>query len=220
MTELKTYYFSMGGSTPCPCVSYTTTRQCRCSPCTKMPTSSSSLVKGGGGILKKLYIPDVSRQLERGYVRRYFVESRGQLLVVERYYRYVRDDAHRTYLFKVLHRTPTMAVPYGSPIEQWKPLESLDGEVLFLGGSGSRSFAASEFGGDDDADCIYFTDDQPEEEWRRSKFTGGDWFWLGNWIRNKREGQPCRDIGRFCMRSKSVRFLNSLPFNERRSPPT
>lgn len=135
------------------------------------------------------------------------------------------DHIRRTYLFKVFCRAGMTVGPDGFPIEWWmQELESLDGEVLFLGGSGSRSFAASEFGGGvDDAGCIYFSDDHcyppVEQEGRFSYFWSVDWF-LDMKQKERENQQPCRDIGRFCMRSESVAFLKDLPCNERRSPPT
>lgn len=101
-----------------------------------------------------------------------------------------------------------MVVPYISPTQPWMPMESLDGDVLFLGGSGSRSFAASEFGGDH-ADCIYFTNDKYHLwEWQESSMHLWDVHFLLNGEGAKK---PCRDIGKFCMRSQSVTFSKIGP---------
>lgn len=79
-----------------------------------------------------------------------------------------------------------------------------------------RSFAASEFEGDD-ADCIYFTDDGYYPVVEEERITAAK-FWSVDWLNQ----QLCRDIGRFSMRTQSVTFLRDLPWNwnERRSPPT
>ncbi|KAL6615737.1 hypothetical protein ACP70R_038007 [Stipagrostis hirtigluma subsp. patula] len=188
----------------------------------------SSGADGAGFILKLAdFKPDELRQCEIGHERRYFVESRGRLLLVERYFWSDTHGVRRTYLFKVFRRTPVMLDRSNEVVEPWMPLESLDGEVLFLGASGSRSFAASEHGGDD-ADCIYFTDDHYLAD---DSYT---WHWqsdviLDDWSSSLGvtpsshcggSKQRCHDIGRYCMRDKSVTFLKDLAPNERRSPPT
>jgi hypothetical protein len=74
--------------------------------------------------------------LELDLERRYCVESRGRLLMIERYcWRYSHRGVRRTSLFKVFTRLPVQLEEYASPFEAWVELESLDGEVLFLGGS-------------------------------------------------------------------------------------
>lgn len=108
--------------------------------------------------------------------RRYCVESRGRLLMVERYCRCYRNY-RRTCLFMVFQRAPIPPTFDGDAYEAWVKLESLDGEVLFLGGSDPRSFAASEHEGND-ADCIYFADDHCQR--KDKNFSRGsedeDWF--------------------------------------------
>lgn len=42
---------------------------------------------------------------------------------------------------------------------------------------------------------------------------------IGSGFDDPAETQPCRDIGRYCMRDNSVSFFEDLPSNERRSPP-
>ncbi|KAL6615736.1 hypothetical protein ACP70R_038006 [Stipagrostis hirtigluma subsp. patula] len=153
--------------------------------------------------------------------RRYLVESRGRLLMVERHC--WRHGRRTTHTFRVFSRAPVPVLPegYRRPIRPWMPLESLDGEVLFLGGSGSRSFAASELeGGDDDGDCIYFTDDRYPEEERNSPYSMRDDWYSICYDDPRRSNLPCHDIGRYSMRDESVTFLKDLAPNQRRSPPT
>ncbi|KAL6615735.1 hypothetical protein ACP70R_038005 [Stipagrostis hirtigluma subsp. patula] len=147
--------------------------------------------------------------------RRYCVESRGRLLMVERRCWRYSHGARRTCQFKVFHREPVLLEGLTTPREAWVALESLDGEVLFLGCGGSRSFAASELNGFD-ADCIYFTDDHYQSKDRNLSYIDSD----NEWYDDPAEKQPCHDIGRYCMRDKSVTFLKDLAPNERRSPPT
>ncbi|CAL4948345.1 unnamed protein product [Urochloa decumbens] len=144
--------------------------------------------------------------------RQYCVESRGRLLMVGRYcWNYMDGTVGRTCSFKVYHREPVQPEGCPSPFDAWVALESLDGEVLFVGGSGARSFAAAEHGVD--SDCIYFADDHCQEE--------GDTVPIISCPSpdDPAETRPCRDIGKYCMRDGSVMYLKDLPYNERRSPP-
>ncbi|CAO1948103.1 unnamed protein product [Urochloa humidicola] len=140
--------------------------------------------------------------------RQYYVELRGRLLMVQRYcWEYLNGAFGRTCSFKVYHRVPVQ--PQGRPsFHAWVALESLDGEVLFVGGSDARSFAAAEHGVD--ADCIYFADDHCRREENAT---------LSPDPEDPAETQPCRDIGKYSMRDGSVTYLKDLPSNERRSPP-
>ncbi|CAL4962260.1 unnamed protein product [Urochloa decumbens] len=136
----------------------------------------------------------------------------GRLLMVGRYcWNYMDGTVGRTCSFKVYHRVPVQPEGCPSPFDAWVALESLDGEVLFVGGSGARSFAAAEHGVD--ADCIYFADDHCQEQGDTVPIIscpGPD---------DPAKTRPCRDIGKYCMRDGSVMYLKDLPSNERRSPP-
>ncbi|CAL4974928.1 unnamed protein product [Urochloa decumbens] len=121
-------------------------------------------------------------------------DDEGRLLMVGRYcWNYMDGTVGRTCSFKVYHRVPVQP------------------EVLFVGSSGARSFAAAEHGVD--ADCICFADDHCQEQ--------GDTVPVISCLGpdDPAKTRPCRDIGKYCMRDGSVMYLKDLPSNERRSPP-
>ncbi|WVZ69403.1 hypothetical protein U9M48_018193 [Paspalum notatum var. saurae] len=183
----------------------------------------------GGYSLDKYPGPDDSDESEEERRYRYCHRPPQATAAVLR--RVARPAAHGRALLLVLRQRrsahlPVQGVPpRTSPVQeaaQHRPVRSmgeapsLDGEVLFLGGSGPRSFAAAEHGVD--ADCIYFADDHHQEGDKNVYYARSrDDDWPAD---DPTETQPCGDIGRYCMRDKSVTLLTKeLPANERRSPP-
>ncbi|KAG8051515.1 hypothetical protein GUJ93_ZPchr0001g32141 [Zizania palustris] len=86
---------------------------------------------------------------------RYLVASRGQLLMVVRYF-YVAEETQMLRVFKFHIMRATVAGR--PPIAKWVRIPELDGRILLLGRGCSRSFETAQFCGCQDC-MIYFLDD-------------------------------------------------------------
>ncbi|KAL6615457.1 hypothetical protein ACP70R_037727 [Stipagrostis hirtigluma subsp. patula] len=103
------------------------------------------------------YLTDVDFVRGHGTMKRYLVESRGQLLMVVRYvYDEGGTEMLRIFRFKLTGRLTQLTPARGL----WEDLgDQLDGRMLFLGPGCSRSFEVAQYDGfQDQESTIYFLD--------------------------------------------------------------